>query len=63
MTGLAHDVLIVLRMFGPCSNYDVARRLELAPHRTYRALYDLVEVGLAIHPAHQSWDISPKGRK
>ena len=63
MTGLAYDVLIALRIFGPCSNYDVARRLKLAPRRTYLALYDLVAAGLAIHPARQRWDISPKGRR
>ena len=68
MSDLEASVLRMLRLFGPCSNYDVARRLrdELGGHfpgRTYRALYRLCVAGLAVHPKKQAWDISRLGRE
>lgn len=63
MSDLETDVLRVLRVFGPCSNADVGRRLGVPPDRTYRVCYRLVELGLAVHPKLQRWDISRLGRE
>ena len=63
MSDLERDVLRILRVFGPCSNADVARRLNLPLHKTYRALGKLCQDGLAVHPKLQRWDISKRGRK
>lgn len=63
MTDLQRDVLRILRVFGPLSNADVARRLRLPLHQTYRAIYELTERGLAVHPKLQRWDISRLGRE
>ena len=63
MTDFAADVLRTLRVFGPCSNAEVARRLGVPPHRTYRQLYRLAEAGYAVHPELRAWDVSPKGRR
>lgn len=63
MTDFAAAVLRTLRVFGPCSNYEVARRLRVPPHRTYRELYRLVEADYAVHPKLQEWDITAKGRR
>lgn len=63
MTDLQRDVLVTLRVFGPMSNFAVARRLEAPASRTYRALAELVTEGYAVHPKKQAWDISEQGRR
>ncbi len=57
------DVLRTLRVFGPCSNAEIARQMKEPLHRTYRTLYVLVGKGLAVHPKLQRWDISRLGRE
>jgi DNA-binding IclR family transcriptional regulator len=56
------DVLRMLRVFGPCSNAEVARRLKVPSSQTYRTLAVLVRDGLAVHPKLQRWDLSERGR-
>lgn len=61
MSDLERDVVRILRVFGPCSNADVARRLGLPTGRTYRTIYRLTAAGLAQHPRKQQWDITERG--
>ncbi len=63
MTDLQRDVLRILRIFGPCSNADVARRLKVSMDRTYRDIVLLTELGYAVHPKLQRWDITDAGRE
>lgn len=63
MTPLEKDCLRMLRIFGPCSNADVARKLGVPMDKTYRAIYRLEKAGLAVHPKLQRWDISRLGRE
>jgi len=60
---MMHDVLRTLRVFGPCSNADVARRLGVSLDATYRAIKQLENDGLAVHPKLQVWDVSRLGRE
>jgi hypothetical protein len=63
MSDLEKDVLRILRVFGPCSNAAVGRRLKIPPDKTYRAICSLCVNGLAVHPKLQRWDISRLGRE
>ena len=63
MTDFAAAILRVLRVFGPLSNAEVARRLRVSPRRTYRQLYLLYVTGYAVRPELAAWDISDKGRR
>ncbi len=63
LTQLQSDVLRTLRVFGPCSNAEVARKLEVNGVRTYIALSILVSHNLADHPKKQQWDITRLGRR
>lgn len=63
MSNLEIDVLRILRVFGPCSNADVARRIVMPPNCTYVAIFRLVQRGMATHPKKQRWDITRKGRR
>jgi DNA-binding IclR family transcriptional regulator len=63
MSDFLRDCLMTLRVFGPCSNAEVARRLKVPSHKTYRALASLVFCGFAVHPKLQAWDVSDKGRR
>jgi DNA-binding IclR family transcriptional regulator len=63
MSEFVRDVLRAVRVFGPCSNFEVARRLDCSPSRSYRALQMLVAEGYACHPKLQRWDITEAGRK
>jgi DNA-binding IclR family transcriptional regulator len=62
MSNLELACLSILRIFGPCSNADVGRKLGIAPDATYRAVKALEQRGLAVHPKLQRWDISELGR-
>lgn len=61
MSNLELDVLRILRIFGPCSNAEVGRRLQIGGDRTYRAIGRLVQKGLATHPKLQEWRITANG--
>lgn len=64
MTDLEISILRVLRIFGPISNADIARRLEgMVADKTYPILKCLVARGLACHPKKQRWDITDRGRR
>ncbi len=63
MTDLHRDVLRTLRIFGPISNREVAKRLKAPLHKTYRALQTLTDDGLAVHPGIAQWDVSDQGRQ
>lgn len=63
MTSYEAEVLKVLRVFGPCSNAQVARKMGESMDRTYRAIRHLNEMGLAVHPKLQVWDVSRLGRE
>lgn len=63
MSDLLRSCLYTLRVFGPCSNAEVARRLRLPLHRTYRAIQQLEQRGLVVHPKLQAWDVSDRGRE
>lgn len=63
MSDLETDVLRCLRVFGPCSNHEVARRLKCPPSRSYRTIQRLCVKGLAVHLNRASWDITEKGRR
>ena len=64
MSELEISVLRVLRVFGPCSNADVARRLGgVTMDQTYPVVRALVNRGLATHWKRQEWDISARGRR
>lgn len=63
MTDLDRDVLRILRVFGPCSNADVARHLGQPLHRTYRALGWLVANHFASHPKLQRWQLTRRGER
>lgn len=63
MSDLQRSVLIAYRIFGPCSNAEIARRLNLPPSKTYRVAYELENRGLLVHPKLQCWDISRLGRE
>ncbi len=63
MTDAEINVLRILRVFGPISNADVARKIRpMTLNQTYRIVCKLVDKGLAIHPRLQRWDISELGR-
>jgi Mn-dependent DtxR family transcriptional regulator len=62
VTDLCADVLRVIRVFGPMSNADVARRLKVPLHQTYRAMARLCDDGMVNHLKLQEWDISERGR-
>ena len=62
MSDLETACLRALRVFGPCSNAEVGRRLGVKPDKTYRVIYRLEKAGLVIHLNKQRWDISPLGR-
>ncbi len=61
MSGIELDVLRMLRVFGPCSNAEIGRKLQISGDKTYRAIGRLVAKGLATHPKLQSWAITPRG--
>lgn len=61
MSEFRRDCLRMLRIFGPCSNADVARRLKVPSHQTYPALCWLTEAGYAAHPKLQRWQITELG--
>ena len=61
MSDLCLNVMQILRIYGPCSNADVARRLGVSADKTYRAICELTNRGLAIHPKLQRWDLSVQG--
>lgn len=63
MTGIELDVLRMLRVFGPCSNAEVGRRLGIGADKTYGAIKRLVAGGYAEHLKLQAWEITEKGRK
>lgn len=63
MSDLQTDILRILRVFGPCSNAEIARRLGEPLHRTYRGLQELVSSGLAVHPLLHRWDVTTAGRE
>ena len=62
MSSLEIDILRILRVFGPCSNAEVGRKLRIRPDKTYPVIARLTEKGYAIHPRLQRWDISELGR-
>lgn len=63
MSDLELNCLRMLRIFGPCSNAEVARRLGECVGRTYRAIGRLEQSGLVCHPKLQVWALTPRGRK
>ncbi len=63
MSDLQLDCLRILRDFGPCSNADVGRKVNMPSGVTYSTVRELVAMGLAVHPKKQRWDISAVGRK
>lgn len=62
MTDLETNILRVLRIFGPCSNFDVARRIGMRPAKVYPIVKALTDRGFATHSRRQAWDISDHGR-
>jgi hypothetical protein len=63
VTEFQADILRIVRIFGPMSNADVARRLRSRADVTYPALKDLESLGYVVHPKRQQWDISGVGRR
>ena len=63
MSGLELACLRMLRIYGPCPNAEVAARLKASPVRTYRAIYRLVQSGLADHAAERVYQITAKGKE
>lgn len=61
MSDMETDCLRLVRIFGPCSNADIGRRLGVAPDKTYRAIKRLEASGLVAHPKKQQWEISALG--
>ena len=62
MSELELAVLRTARVFGPCSNADIARRINYPADKCYRIVKSLELEGLLIHPKLQRWDISELGR-
>lgn len=63
MTPFDEEVLKALRVFGPCSNAVIARRIGCKLHQSYRALNRLTQEGMSVHPKLQAWDVSRLGRE
>ena len=61
MTTLEIRCLESLRLLGPSSNADVARKLGVSSSVTYRGIKSLVAHGYATHPKKQEWIITPLG--
>ena len=61
MTTLEHNILLILRCFGPCSVDEVARRVGQYPYRTAKHLWMLRDAGLVIDPGFDDWDLSYDG--
>lgn len=63
MTDIQRDILRMLRIFGPCSNAEIARRLGVLPYNCYRQLVLLTANGYASHPKIQVWEITAAGKE
>ncbi len=53
--------LLGLRIYGPCSNAELAQRINRSPERVYRQVYELRESGLAKATA-DGYDVTDRGR-
>lgn len=51
-----------LRIYGPCSNVELARRLGRDRESVYGAVYQLRDLGLAEHLGPATYDITEAGR-
>ncbi len=57
------SVLRILRVFGPCSNIEVAQRLEITGKQCYDTMYIMHIAGLVDHVGEGLWDVSRRGRE
>lgn len=62
MTSRLRSCLWGLRIYGPCSNVELARKLGRDREAVYRAVYELREMGLAERTGEASYDVTEAGR-
>jgi Mn-dependent DtxR family transcriptional regulator len=56
------DCLWGLRIYGPCSNVELARKLGRDREAVYGSVYKLRELGLADRMGEASYDVTEAGR-
>ncbi len=61
MTPRLRATLLGLRIYGPCTNAELARKINRNPERVYRQVYELRESGLATATA-DGYDVTESGR-
>lgn len=62
MTPRLKAALLGLRIYGPCSNAELAKRINRNPENVYRQVRELRIKGLAIG-TDQGYDITDAGRR
>ena len=61
MTSRLKAALLGLRIYGPCTNAELARRINRSPEKVYRQVYALRQSGLATATS-DGYDVTERGR-